>query len=1055
MSIRYLIIHFLFVLSSIVELQAQEKIFKWIQYGKEQGLISNRVYDMVEDEYGMKWLATDKGVVRFDGTYFESFEDEVGNLGSLYRINAVKLYVDRKKNIWVGTNDQGVFLIDPSLNRVIQFHHRTDDTTSMLSNGKVRCFFEDSNDHVWICHTGYGFSKFNYTDSSFHRVKINIPEVELKKDNSFQLHFQSAVIDKQSSQIVWIATGHGLCQLNTNTEKTIYFEPKEQGGKVFFLDLISDDNGVLWLASWSLGLFKFDPKTVSFTRYSCNVSNEINPYQTCSNIWSITKSRIKNELILCTRTKGLVTFDIEEEKFEYFSEPPSQIILRQYLEDKNGVKWILTGNGNEGFFRLRQVNGIRKVRVEGNVLKVAYNTRYNHFYAITREGRLYELDSNGNVQQSYVYRKPLKKLRYGFMDMSIDSSGTIWILGKRDIYLFNPNKGRIERLGWKDWMDVRKKVGYYWNIVMDSKQDVWISAQEGGIVRLDKSRKAIQIYNYIEGDSTSLRHNYSVGSLTMDHNGYIWANSSNSIFYYKENCDCFINYPDRLYIYQEESELTPPVEFAPVSADTMLVIFSLNQIVKTAINGNRWSPLIRLKTKVKLPSVKVNASLLQGSDSIWLASDIGLTLLNLTSGQVYHYGELFDNSELNSIIRNPMGKLWVGSKDFIYKVNPKLLKQPNREDKPIIVGVQVNGAPYLSGLNPKEYEEVIIHPDDYMVSFTFSDLDYQDNGRRFFSYKLEGIDNGWINAGERRSVSYNHLPDGRYTFKVRARSNTTDWSKATATLRVIVKGPYWRQWWFWILLGLLVIAMVRWLTRIRIQRVKDRERLRAKFNQQLAELEMKALHAQMNPHFLFNSLNAIKFYIIRKDKEKAADYLTNFAMLIRRMLKNSSHQLIPLSVDIDTLELYIKIEKLRFDNEFDYKITIDPILKSMDLMIPPMLFQPFVENAIWHGLMHKKEGRGLLSIGFFVKGNSIECIIEDNGVGRAKAKEIKSRAAQRNKSMGIQITQNRMNMSKILNQLDFHIKIIDLFEDGNPSGTRVLVTIEGIMSQHKKSKRTY
>ncbi len=222
--------------------------------------------------------------------------------------------------------------------------------------------------------------------------------------------------------------------------------------------------------------------------------------------------------------------------------------------------------------------------------------------------------------------------------------------------------------------------------------------------------------------------------------------------------------------------------------------------------------------------------------------------------------------------------------------------------------------------------------------------------------------------------------------------------------------------------------------------LRQAEKLTREFNQQLADVEMKALKAQMNPHFIFNSLNSINWYIIKSESEKASLYLTKFSKLIRLILDNSNHKIISLDQEMSALKLYLDLEVLRFNEKFTYSISIHAGLNPLSIGVPPMIIQPFVENAIWHGLLHK-DSVGKLEIQIDPMPGGIQCIITDNGVGRKKAAELKSKAADKEKSYGMNITRDRLNMLNRESTVA-SIEIIDLEDNQNqPLGTKVIVKI--------------
>ena len=221
----------------------------------------------------------------------------------------------------------------------------------------------------------------------------------------------------------------------------------------------------------------------------------------------------------------------------------------------------------------------------------------------------------------------------------------------------------------------------------------------------------------------------------------------------------------------------------------------------------------------------------------------------------------------------------------------------------------------------------------------------------------------------------------------------------------------------------------------------ESERTKAELRQQATELEIQILRAQMNPHFIFNSLNSINLFILQNNKHLASEYLSKFSRLIRLILQNSQAALIPLESELETLQLYLELEAVRFDHHFNYKINVDEDIDTTLLKVPPLIIQPYAENAIWHGLMHKEE-KGHLEIWLLEQDDVLLCKVTDDGIGRKKAKELKSKSASTHKSMGMRITAERIAMVQQKKQLNTYITINDLIlADGSAAGTEVTLKI--------------
>lgn len=221
------------------------------------------------------------------------------------------------------------------------------------------------------------------------------------------------------------------------------------------------------------------------------------------------------------------------------------------------------------------------------------------------------------------------------------------------------------------------------------------------------------------------------------------------------------------------------------------------------------------------------------------------------------------------------------------------------------------------------------------------------------------------------------------------------------------------------------------------------ETMEDEFKRTVAEIEMKALRAQMNPHFLFNVLNSIKLYMVQNDAVTASAYLTKFSRLIRLILNNSKSKMVVLRDELEALKLYIEMENFRFNDKFDYRVKIAEDVEADLIEIPPLILQPYVENAIWHGLMHKSKGRGMLDIEVERHNGNIQFIIRDNGIGREKAQVIKTFSATKHESVGMKITEDRIEMTNQLYGTNASVSIEDMREDGSQtsSGTKVIITL--------------
>lgn len=240
--------------------------------------------------------------------------------------------------------------------------------------------------------------------------------------------------------------------------------------------------------------------------------------------------------------------------------------------------------------------------------------------------------------------------------------------------------------------------------------------------------------------------------------------------------------------------------------------------------------------------------------------------------------------------------------------------------------------------------------------------------------------------------------------------------------------------------GAIFLVVVIGILLIRQNKLNAKRRI-SEMNHKISEMTQKNLRQQMNPHFIFNTLNSIQYYMYQHDKISTNNYLTKFSSLMRKTLENSQHTSIPIKDEIDALELYLQLESLRFKEKFDYEINIDEEIDTLLYKIPTMLIQPYVENAICHGLINM-EGKGNLKVDLKLFKDSIACTIKDNGIGREAAQEIKKKKNSDHNSLGTTITESRLKLVNALYGKNMKIEYADLKdENGNPCGTRVEIHI--------------
>lgn len=390
--------------------------------------------------------------------------------------------------------------------------------------------------------------------------------------------------------------------------------------------------------------------------------------------------------------------------------------------------------------------------------------------------------------------------------------------------------------------------------------------------------------------------------------------------------------------------------------------------------------------------------------------------------------------EVNDVIHYN-GYLWASTIDGVCAIREN--EEVRNLTPPKIL---LNGF-YVNNLYRSKYNNLVLEHDENNIEIDLIGIAFQSGKAMKFKYKLEGLDTNYSYSST-GLIDYNALAPGKYTFVGYALNHQNVESSEPVKITFVIYPAYWQTIWFQLFLGVVLFIIFLCGILVRIRLIKKKEEEKTRLNKMLGELELTALKAQMNPHFIFNSLGSIQNLINRDKKTEANIYLSKFAKLLRLTLDNSDKKEIPLADEINMLELYLGLEALRFNNQFEYKIEMAESVDIYEVKIPTMILQPFCENAIKHGLLPKKADANLLLQFEVTADNALHCIVQDNGIGRVQREKLKESSVSGHISKGIKITRNRLELVNQLRNRPAEIRITDLYDDaGKAIGTRVDILI--------------
>ena len=421
-----------------------------------------------------------------------------------------------------------------------------------------------------------------------------------------------------------------------------------------------------------------------------------------------------------------------------------------------------------------------------------------------------------------------------------------------------------------------------------------------------------------------------------------------------------------------------------------------------------------------------------GTD-LYISHKKGFQIINLRTKKIESIGTA------EGIINGSISDFEIYGKKLWLITNGQIVSLPlNKLEKEVdfllvIPKVQLDNSILTKDIKPRfSYNQ-----NHLIATFDFRGIEFESEA--VIQYRLIGLSNEWISLeSTEKTLEFNALAPGDYQLDVRVKYRNI--KSEIQTYSFSIDPPFWQTWWFYSLIILSTACIVIVFYKIRLRKARIKQALildKQTMQTRMFDSELKALRSQMNPHFIFNSLNSIQDLVLKEDKESSYDYIVLFAKLVRNTLNYSNAGFIPIDDELEFLDIYLSLEKLRFGDNFEYNIDFEG---SKDILVPSMLIQPFIENALVHGLIHVK-GIKRLDISFN-RSEELICTIIDNGVGRDRANEIAQRQKSNHASFALIAIEQRMELFNTqLGTEAGKFEIIDLFDNEKSVGTKVRITI--------------
>lgn len=959
-----MVLHFLPKASGV--LYAQDPVFKEIT--KVNGLPSNTVYNLLQDKRGFIWIGHDKGLSRYDGSFFKHYTSNTQqgrSLSNLIEVNNSIWCQDFSGNFYYVSNDtlkQETRM--PSLNYY--------SAAGFINNNLLTCIGVNT----------------------IQALNINTGAYKEFSGNLYQ--GSATFFDKNKVNII----GNG---------QHLFFD----GTKVSAVERITTLDAKLFFLRKFGGEFYGISKN-SFPVISLIKNGVVVPLPLLRSGLFVQDVNIVDDLLWVSTSAGAWCFGLDMKPAfggHCFFEGKS---ISKISKDREGNYWFCTLDN--GVFFVPDINNRLYTYNNEKLTALHLSTDLKNLYVGTTNSRVLSFDlidrDFKNVYKGEANHEVLSIIEDG-------SAGRLFIASDKVAHVRNNKLIFASPIAGKSFADFNS--------------DLYVMAHTGGISLVTKTpgaEPALPVWLRKEGIKWENNHFFlsktmsrgrSVAFNTAD--STIYGATAKGIFYFSPTGNGTIM-ADGKEIYASQIIVDGSVAYAA----------TFNNGLYKILNNRKAIPIIAKN----IPITNTIYKIFKSEDWLWLVGDGFLQrfdpdkneIVEITEADGLPKAEIKDVAAANST-------LYLATTAGLAELNEYAGTENKIAPYLIVNNVLVNNVAVAWNqpfhLGTKE-NNIAIHFS--LPAFKFGDslsVEYRINDKPW--QKL---------APGLRTLSLSALSSGNYVIELRGYNEDGVVSANTATINFTIASPFYKKSVFLFSMLLLGMAIVYLYFRWRLLSEKRSNELiaqKAKLEQELQQSLLSSIKSQMNPHFLFNALNTIQSYIYTNDKENASQYLGKFSELTRMILEMSTKDRVPLADEIRALNLYLELEQLRFDDKLKYQFIVDNAISIETTYIHSMLIQPYVENAIKHGLLHRKDNWALL-LQFVKKEAAIEITVDDNGIGRQKSGELNKLKMKNHHSFATNANQTRLEILNkgLKNSIALHI--IDKVDDnGQPAGTTVILTI--------------
>ena len=1006
-----------FIVTAIQGQQYEKKDFK--VYRTKEGISNNHIFSAAQDAYGYIWVATERGLNRFDGSGFQQFYSDSSSK-SLPQDVVHDLRWINKEDLAVLTFS-GLHIINSKTLESYNYIIPADSLKDVLAVNQIYDIAADEKENIFII-TSTGFYHFNKKKLVFRHDHFSRKTIETKV-----VQFGWEVV-QVSDNILLLSTFEGPFIYNI-AQKDIHPVGDKDGPflrqlaqpKQVFKFIYKDKN---YFIATSLGkkemtLFDINKRTSETIKIPGSLHEIINAN---SSIFKFSDSLLG----ITAASKGFYKINRDHQKDSWVIDSTTCFendFCTTLLFDKNGRLWVGTING----LYKQNIRGtlIEQILLPGEGAPIqrtisAFAVANNKLFTATALEGLYVFnrDSLDFLQQLMT---PQKDFSYLLQLIKINEDT---LMSARNGAMINTRNLEYKKIELENNISLAKIMG---KLFKDSRNRI-----------LFTNKKSDTFYYKYPGENIfsvmrvpEFEKIVSPTQMAEDNEGNIWFGGHGGLIRLNDRSkkiDIFLDsFPA---IKTQTKNIISNIVFD--KNDKMYFGIGQNGLIIYDVKEKKSSHLTRING---LPDNTITTLYLHKNKTLWIGTESGLASYDLDSRKISSFGASdgmpTDPSTCHALyFDSAYGQLYAGFTHTIVRFDPTNLIKNQTPPDFFVESIDITGGtPFY---HPERSISVPYKNNNVIVNLAA--INYEDAPQQLYAYRLEKNDNeNWQEIGTQNRIFLNDLPAGKHKLQLKVYIRNQSWPDQIKEIILIIRPPFWKTIWFYILIALAIAAIAYYLHRLRIKTVIQK----ADIDKQLAQTEMKALHSQMNPHFIFNCLNSIREMILNNENEQASLYLSKFARLIRITLDHSSRSFVSLEDTIDYLKRYLEMEHIRKSN-FSFNINVDENLQFEEIFLPPMLIQPFIENAIWHGAIPGKELH--LDLKFKREQDALVCIIDDNGMGIEIS--LKNKEPELNyQSVGISNIKQRIHVLNEKYNLQSTIEIRDKSIIHSDGDTGTIVTL--------------